>query len=81
MSNLPNLSNLQIISIEEIKLFIEYLKIEGKSEPESAHIIEDEIKYLVIREISSGNLSKEEMIEKCQLILEIDDIDFLRWYA
>jgi hypothetical protein len=81
MSNLPILSNLQIISIEEIKLFVEYLKIEGKSDPESAHIIEDEIKSLVIKEISSGNLTKKEMVEKCQLILEIDNLDFPRWYA
>lgn len=81
MSNLPILSNLRIISIEEIKLFVEYLKTEGKDDPESAHLIEDEIKSLVIKEISSGKLTKKEMIEKCQLLLKIDNLDFPRWYA
>lgn len=81
MSNLPILSNLRIISIEEIKLFVEYLKTEGKDDAESAHLIEDEIKSLVIKEISSGKLTKKEMIEKCQLLLKIDNLDFPRWYA
>jgi hypothetical protein len=81
MSTLPNLSNLQIISVEEIKLFLEYLKTEGKDDPENSHFIEDQIKNLVITEISMGNLTKREMVEKCQLLLEIDKLSFPRWYA
>jgi hypothetical protein len=81
MSKLPNLSNLQFISVDEIKLFLEYLKTEGKDDPENSHFVEDQIKSLVITEISIGNLTKREMVEKCQLLLEIDKLPFPRWYA
>lgn len=81
MSKLPNLSNLRIISTDEIKLFLEYLKTEGKDDPENSHFYEDQIKSLVITEISMGKLTKREMIEKCQLLLEIDKLPFPRWYA
>lgn len=81
MSTLPNLNDLKIISIEEIKAFLEYLKIEGKEDPENAHFIEDQIKSLVITEIALGQITTHEMMEKCQLLLEFEKLSFPRWYA
>lgn len=71
------------VSVENIKAVIAVLKKEGKSDPETAHALESNVVSMTVKFLAkkSKELTKAEMVEYLNLLVELYAIDFPRWFA
>jgi len=78
MNSLPD--NFEV-SVKNIKTVIKVLNEEGKSDPEAAHIIEDNVISLTLKYLHEQKLTKKEMLEYIALLRELTMTTYTKWYA
>ncbi len=69
------------VSLENIKAVIKALNEKGKSDPEAAHIMEDNVIALTLKYLHEQKLTKKEMLEYIALLRELTMTTYTKWYA
>jgi hypothetical protein len=70
-----------IVSLDSLKDTIKFLKKNGKSDPEEAHILLTAATKETIKFLATTKMPKYVMQEYLILLNELQEVDFPRWYA
>lgn len=69
------------VSLESLKDTIEFLKKNGKTDPEQGHILLSEITKETIKFLATSKMTKKTMQEYLVLLNELQEVNFPKWYA